>query len=173
MLKRFIPDAYAKDIYSVNYKKLKDNGIKCILIDVDNTITPARDSVFYEELRVLFNKLKKDFEIILFSNNLPKRVKKFGDYYNVDVAYISLKPLSFKYRVILKKYGYKPSEVAAIGDQLLTDVQGGNKVRITTIFVEAMSEIDERETYLARKIEHEILKVFKKKKYLIKGRYYD
>ena len=73
MLKRFIPDAYAKDIYSVNYKKLKENGIKCILIDVDNTITPARDSVFYEELRVLFNKLKKDFKIVLFSNNFPKR----------------------------------------------------------------------------------------------------
>lgn len=173
MLKRFLPDAYAKDIYTVNYKKLKDNGIKCILIDVDNTITPARDSVFYEELKKLFNKLKKDFKVILFSNNFPKRVNKFGEYYGVDTACVSLKPFSYKYKLILRKYGYKPGEVAAIGDQLLTDIQGGNKVRITTILVEPVSELDERETYLSRKIEREILKVFKKKNYLKKGRYYD
>ena len=173
MLKRFLPDAYAKDIYTVNYKKLKDSGIKCILIDVDNTITPARDSVFYEELKRHFDKLKKDFKIILFSNNLPKRVNKFGDYYDVDTACISLKPLSFKYKKILRKYGYKPSEVAAIGDQLLTDVQGGNKVKITTVFVEPVSELDGRETYLARKIERRIFEVFEKKDYFKKGRYYD
>lgn len=173
MIRRFLPLMYQESIFTINYDKLKKNNIKCILFDVDNTITPAKEEKFFKKTKRLFDKLKKDFEIILFSNNFPKRVKKFGDYYNVDVACVSLKPLSFKYRYILNKYGYKKEEVAAVGDQLLTDIQGGNKVGITTILVNPLSEKDERETWLNRQIEKKIFKVFKEKNYLEKGRYYD
>lgn len=173
MLKRFLPNIYQESIFTINYKKLKKNGIKCLLIDLDNTISPAREVVLYEETKKLFDKLKKDFKIILFSNNFPKRVSKFGNYYDVDIACLSLKPFSYKYRYVLKKYNLKKNEVASIGDQLLTDIQGGNKLGITTILVNPLSLIDEKETWLNRKIEKRIFKIFEEKKYLIKGRYYD
>ena len=38
-----IPDVYQKSIYSINYKKLKKNGIKCLLFDLDNTIVPCKE----------------------------------------------------------------------------------------------------------------------------------
>lgn len=173
MIKRFLPNIYQESIFTINYKKLKKNGIKCLLIDLDNTISPAREVVLYEETKKLFDKLKKDFKIILFSNNFPKRVSKFGNYYGVDIACLSLKPFSYKYRYVLKKYNLKKNEVASIGDQLLTDIQGGNKLGITTILVNPLSLIDEKETWLNRKIEKRIFKIFEEKKYLIKGRYYD
>lgn len=173
MLKRFLPSIYQESIFTINYDKLKQHNIKCILFDVDNTITPAREEKFFKKTKRLFDTLKKDFKIILFSNNFPKRVKKFGDYYDVDIACVSLKPFSFKYRYILSKYGYKKEEVAAVGDQLLTDINGGNKVGITTILVNPISEKDEKETWLNRQIEKRIFKSFKEKKYLEKGRYYD
>ena len=103
MLKRFIPDVYQENIFTINYKKLKKDGIKCLLFDLDNTISPAKEVVLYEETKKLFNKLKKDFKIILFSNNFPKRVSKFGQFYDVDIACLSLKPFSYKYRYILRK----------------------------------------------------------------------
>lgn len=173
MIKRFLPDIYQENIFTINYEKLKKAGIKCLLFDLDNTISPAKEVVLYEETKKLFDKLKKDFKIILFSNNFPKRVSKFGDYYGVDIACISLKPLSYKYRYILKKYGLKKTEVAGIGDQLLTDIQGGNKMGITTILVNPISDIDETETWLNRQIEKKIFSVFEEKNYLKKGRYYD
>ena len=173
MLKKYIPDMYYKDIFSINYKKLKDIGIKCLLFDLDNTISPAKEVVFYEETKSLFDKLKKDFKIILFSNNFPKRIKKFGDYYNVDISCISLKPISFKYRYILRKYGLKNKEVAAIGDQLVTDIKGGNKMNITTILVNPMTDIDGKSTFLNRKIENKLFKEFDNKDILKKGRYYE
>ena len=173
MLKIFLPSMYQESIFTINYKKLKKNGIKCLLFDLDNTISPAKEVVLYDKTKKLFNKLKKDFKIILFSNNFPKRVSKFGNYYEVDIECLSLKPFSYKYRYVLKKYGLKKSEVAAIGDQLLTDIQGGNKIGITTILVNPLSLIDEKETWLNREIEKKIFKVFEEKKYLIKGRYYD
>ena len=131
MLKRFIPDIYQESIFTINYKKLKKNGIKCLLFDLDNTISPAKEVVFCEKTKKLFDKLKNDFKIILFSNNFPKRVSKFGNYYDLEIACISLKPFSFKYRYILKKHKLNKNEVACIGDQLLTDINGGNIRDIT------------------------------------------
>lgn len=173
MLKRFVPDVYQENIFTINYDKLKKKGIKCLLFDLDNTISPAREIVLCEKTKKLFNKLKKNFKIILFSNNFPKRVGKFGDYYSVDIACISLKPFSYKYRYILRKYSLKKNEVAAIGDQLLTDIQGGNKMGITTVLVNPMTEIDETETWLNRQIEKKIFKKFEEKNILVKGKYYE
>ena len=173
MIKRFLPNMYAESIFTINYKKLKELGIKCILLDLDNTISPAKEVILYEETKKLIDKLKKDFKVIIFSNNFPKRIRKFGDYYGVDIACISLKPLYYKYLHILRKYKVKASEVASIGDQLLTDIQGGNKVGMTTILVNPMTEIDETETWLNRQIEKKLFKKFEEKKWLIKGKYYD
>ena len=39
----FFPDIYQKSIYKINYDKLKDNGIKCLLFDLDNTCVPYVD----------------------------------------------------------------------------------------------------------------------------------
>ena len=38
MFDLLIPDIYAQSIYTINYKKLKKNGIKCLLFDLDNSI---------------------------------------------------------------------------------------------------------------------------------------
>lgn len=173
MLKRFIPDVYQESIFTIKYDILKKKGIKCLLFDLDNTISPAREFVYSKKIKSLFQKLKKNFKIIIFSNNFPKRIKPFADYYDVDYAYIALKPLTYKYRHILKKYNYKKSDIAAIGDQLLTDIQGGNKMGITTILVNPLSDIDETETWLNRQIEKLIFRNFEKNDILIKEKYYD
>ena len=40
MLELYKPDMYKKDIYSIDYKKLRSYGIKCLLFDLDNTLVP-------------------------------------------------------------------------------------------------------------------------------------
>ena len=45
MLEKYIPDAYQKSIYTINYNKLKDNGIKCLLFDLDNTSVPFKEKI--------------------------------------------------------------------------------------------------------------------------------
>ena len=172
-MKIFIPDIYQKSIFTINYNKLKKKGIKCLLFDLDNTISPAKEVVLCKKTKKLLDKLKKDFKIIIFSNNFPKRIAKFGIYYGVDVSCVFLKPFKYKYKYILKKYNFKKDEVAAIGDQLLTDILGGNKMKILTILVDPMTLIDEKETFLNRQIEKAIFKNFKKKDILVKGRYYE
>lgn len=173
MLNVFLPDMYKKDIFDIDYKKLKEEDIKCILFDLDNTISPAKEVIYKDDVKDLFEKLKKDFKIIIFSNNFPKRVSKFAKYYDVDYACLSLKPLLYKYIYIKLKYNLKSKDLVSIGDQIVTDIFGGNKSGIYTILVDPVSAEDEMGTYINRKVESLILNKFKKNNKFIKGKYYD
>ena len=55
MLKRFLPDMYQENIFKINYKKLKKQGIKCLLFDLDNTISPAKEVVLENKTKKLFD----------------------------------------------------------------------------------------------------------------------
>ena len=65
------------------------------------------------------------------------------------------------------------SQVAMVGDQILTDIYGGNKVGITTIFVNQIGVKDFFLTRINRKIESFILKRLGEKGLFYKGKYYD
>ena len=63
--------------------------------------------------------------------------------------------------------------MAIIGDQLLTDVLGGNKIGITTILVNPLSDKDSIFTIFNRSKEKRIMKKLKKEDLFVKGRYYE
>ena len=150
----FFPDIYQKSIYSINYDKLKERGIKCLLFDLDNTCIPYTDSEPTPKLKELFYNLEeKEFKVIIFSNSPRKRLEPFKKALAVDCCAKAGKPRKSKFLKILKIYNYDLSEVAIIGDQLVTDIYGGNKVGITTILVNPMSDIDMPFTKIYRYIE--------------------
>ena len=73
-MEEYIPDIYQKSIYTINYEKLIDRGIKCLLFDLDNTIAPIGVKEPTKKVKELFDDLKKmGFKIIIFSNSGSKR----------------------------------------------------------------------------------------------------
>lgn len=171
---KLIPDMYQKSIYHINYEKLKDNGIKCLLFDLDNTCVPTKEKNPNKKLIEKFEKLKDlGFKIIIFSNAGRKRLEPFKKALDVDCSYSSRKPLSGKFNKIIKKFGYDLSETAIIGDQLFTDILGGNKVGIKTILINPMSSYDLPITKISRMLERNIMKKMEKKGILTKGKYYE
>ena len=169
----FKPDMYQKSIYTIDYKKLKGMGIKCLLFDLDNTICPPKEDVVSLELKNLFSSIKKlDIKCIIFSNSINRnKLKKLSKYYEIDYVGMACKPISYSYKKIIKKYKYKNNEICAIGDQLVTDIIGGNLVKITTILVDPISEKDEKITLLNRFIEKRLFKKLYKQGFE-KGKYY-
>ena len=83
----FYPDMYQKSIYKINYKKLKRNGIKCLLFDLNNTLTSYEDDYPTEKLQEFIYELKKDFKIIIISNAKKDRIRPFKEKLNVDAAF--------------------------------------------------------------------------------------
>ena len=71
------------------------------------------------------------------------------------------------------KYNVKYNEIAILGDQLLTDIIGGNKLGIKTILVDPISKEDGIFTILNRRKEKKILSELQDKNLFKKGRYYD
>ena len=74
-MKKYIPSMYKKSIFDINYDKLKNIGIKCLIFDLDNTIALIDTKLIPEEVKTLFIKLKKDFNIVIISRTtcIPAR----------------------------------------------------------------------------------------------------
>ena len=173
MLDMLIPDVYAQSIYTINYNKLKKNGIQCLLFDLDNTLVSYKINEPDNKVKELFAHLKKNFQVIIISNSGKTRLRPFKEKLNVDVAYSSKKPLRSKYKKILNIYNLKESEVACIGDQLLTDIFGANRMGLTSILVNRIEKYEVIFTRINRFFEKAILKRFAKKNILVSGEYYE
>lgn len=169
----FIPDVYAQSVYTINYKKLKKNGIKCLLFDLDNTLAPYKVNEPDIKVKELFARLEEDFKVIIMSNSGKNRLRPFKEKLNVDVAFSSKKPLKGKYKKILELYHFKSPEVACIGDQILTDILGANRMDFTSILVNRVAKFETLPTRFNRFFEKFILRSLAKKDILISGEYYD
>ena len=168
----YVPDCYQESILKVNYELLKSKGIKCLLIDMDNTILLYKNKECSDEIKELFNKLKNDFKVIIFSNSPKKKVKNIADSLGLEYVSRTFKPNPKKFIELFNEYKLNETEVAIIGDQILTDVKGGNNVGITTVLVNPLSKKEMFVTKMFRKKEKRILKKLCKKN-LFMGRFYD
>ena len=165
-----LPDMYQESIFKIDYKKLYKNNIKFLLFDLDNTILPQNKYECNKELIELFNKIKKiGIKPIIYSNSLESRVKKIAKQLDIEHVSLALKPAKFKFINTLKKYGFKNSETAIIGDQFYTDIKGGKKVGIKTILVDQVSDYDNIFTIINRKRENKL----KEKLNFKNGSYYE
>lgn len=172
-MEKYVPDMYFQNIYLVNYKKLKEQGIKCILFDLDNTIVPYNVYDPSKKVVELFLMLKKDFKVIIFSNSPKIRVRVFKEKLDVDFLANAKKPMSKNFKKILDEYKYEINEVAIIGDQLNTDIVGGNEVGITTVLVNPVSNKEIIFNRISRLKENRIIKKLNERDLFFKERYYE
>lgn len=171
---KYIPDMYKKSIFDVNYDLLSSRGIKCLLFDLDNTLALINEKEPRKDVIELFNKLKeKGFKIIIFTNSPSKRVKPFKNILEVDCCPFACKPFSRKFLSIIKIYDLQFSEIAIIGDSMMDDICGGNKVGITTILIERLGTKEFFIASLKRKRENRIIKKLREQNLFIKGKYYE
>ena len=152
------PNMYQKSIYTISYSKLRKMGIKCLVFDLDNTIALINQHKMTEETRKLLQSLKKEFQIVIISNNTKKRVKPYADDLQCDYVSSASKPFSKGFHKIRKKYHLKPTQMCMIGDQLITDIYGGNRYHMFTILVDPLGKKDLKITSFNRFLEKKILK---------------
>ena len=136
---RYMPDMYKKSIEDIDFLCLYEMGKRLIFIDLDNTLVSYDDEVPSESNLKLFSNLKEiGFEVIIISNNTKKRVLKYSKNTGLNAIWSAMKPLKKGFKRGLKEASkkYDPSEVAHIGDQLITDIRGANKMKFYSILVE-------------------------------------
>lgn len=139
----FIPDVYLENIYSIDIKKLKEKkNIKGIILDLDNTIVPWDTKYLDEEVILWTEQIKQiGMKICLVSNthyNISDIVSKL----DIPYLYSRYKPRSKPFLKAMKIMNTNNRETAVVGDQILTDVLGGNLLHLLTILVCPLSKSD-------------------------------
>lgn len=172
-MNKYIPNMYKKNILDIDYNKLKSIGIKCIIFDLDNTIALIDEKALPSSVESLFKKLEKDFKVVIISNNVRKRISRFCEPNSIYFVSFALKPLSYGFRKIKKVYNLKKKEMCMIGDQLMTDILGGNRFGIYTILVDPLGKKDLKITTFNRFLENRIIKKLSKRNILKRGKYYE
>ena len=170
---KYLPDIYKKNIFDINYKKLKDKGIKCLIFDLDNTLTKIDSLEVDKKTLELITKLKKDFIVLIVSNSPKKRVKIFLDKLDIDGYPFALKPSIRSLKKIKDKYNLSNKNIAIIGDQFITDMGYGYKGKITKIFVDPIAIKDLKITNVNRFFENKIMSRYNKLNKFKKGKYYE
>ncbi len=174
MLEKFVPDMYVQSIYRIDYEKLKNMGIKLVIFDLDNTISSVLDNEPSKEAILLMEHIKElGLRPILMSNSRKSRVEPFKNKLLIDSLAMSKKPTKYGYNKILSVYRRTCEEVACIGDQLVTDIYGANKMGMTSILVNPISKKDKTITLFNRFLEGIIIKKLTKRDMFKRGEYYD
>ncbi|MFD0871472.1 YqeG family HAD IIIA-type phosphatase [Paenibacillus residui] len=144
MLNKLIPRRQVNSIYDLALDELWNEGIRGIITDLDNTLVGARVPLATPELVKWLDYLQSlGFKVVIVSNNNETRVSTFAKPLNVPYIHNACKPSVQSFSKAMEWMGLKPEQIAVLGDQMLTDVLGGNRMGLYTILVQPISLVDE------------------------------
>ncbi|MGI6140494.1 MAG: YqeG family HAD IIIA-type phosphatase [Caldicoprobacterales bacterium] len=148
------PRQIHSSIFDINLMSLWNQGYQNIIIDVDNTMTAWNRYITTPKLKN-WALIAKDigFRICLLSNSNQSKVKQFALDLGVISSPVGGKPFPRAFRSALSALGASVKNTLVIGDQIFTDILGGNRIGLYTILVDP---IDKREfigTKLSRLME--------------------
>ena len=129
MFKNFYANAYFNNITDVSPAYLKEKGIQGIILDIDNTLighnVPVPDEKTLAHLRFFE---AEGLKLCVVSNNSYERVKSFSEKISVKYfVYDALKPRARGYNLASEEMQLPMDKIAAIGDQVFTDVWGARR----------------------------------------------
>jgi len=161
-MSRLLPKLYLDSIFHINFDELQKRGITTLLFDLDNTVAAYDAPIADERVIEFFAHLKEmGFFVCLVSNNRNDRVLKYAD--SLDISFISFARKPFKSGILkaCKIFDVKPNACALIGDQVFTDVYGGNRLGMFTILVKPINPPKRFFIKLKRRLERRVLRRLK------------
>ena len=166
------PNAHFNNVREITIEFLSENKINSLILDVDNTLIDY-DKNLAEETIEWAEKLKQEgIKLYILSNsNKKEKVKTVAEKLKLEYEYFGKKPLKSGFKKVQKKLQEKSENIGVVGDQIFTDVLGGNRCKMFSILVEPIAEKDIWITLLKRPIENAIKNRYKNTKEVKKNVY--
>lgn len=159
------PNEHFNNVREITIEFLRKNEIKALILDVDNTLIDYDKNLAPETIEWAEELKKHGIKIYILSNsNKKEKVKTVAEKLKVEYDYFGKKPLKTGFKKVQKKLQEEPQNIGVVGDQIFTDVLGGNRCKMFTILVEPIAEKDIWITLLKRPIENAIKNKYKKTK---------
>ncbi len=158
MLSKLCPNLYVESLHCIDLSHLRDIGVLGIVFDIDNTVTMwGSKEVSPTTLKWLEDAKAYGFRVCLLSNNRKARIDDISHMLNIPSAK-GFKPFGSAFRSALCVLGTSPRETTIIGDQIFTDILGGNRAGLYTILVQPMSTTEFITTRFLRRLERIVLR---------------
>lgn len=164
MLKRLRPCFQVETVLKLTPDFFFARGLKGMIIDLDNTLVAwGEDLITPETERWIEALLASGLKVCILSNALEQRVREIGTRLNIPWVSRAIKPRKHPFRKAMEIMGTSPQETAVVGDQLFTDVFGGNRMALYTIWTTPLSAKELFSTKAVRRLERMVVKRFQKK----------
>lgn len=158
----FKPNIKLDRVTDITLEVLKKYNINSLILDVDNTLSTHHGQVLTDGLPEWLNLMKENgIKLTVLSNSTSKRLEPFAQKIGLDYISLGLKPLPFGYWRALKRLGSKRRETAIVGDQIFTDVMGGNIVGVKTVLLTPIKPETSLRFRMKRKVEAFLIKKLK------------
>ena len=118
-----IPTLMKHNIYELTPGDVKALGVRLLMMDLDNTLSPYHIHEADEKLCAWVDNMRAaGLELFILSNNHGDRPARFAAQLNLDYINRARKPRTATALGIMAQRGYAPRETAILGDQIYTDV---------------------------------------------------
>lgn len=159
------PKQHFNNVREIKTEFLKENQIKALILDVDNTLIDYDRNLAEETIKWAEELKEQGIKLYILSNsNKKEKVKTVAEKLKIEYEYFGKKPLKTGFKKVQKKLDEKAENIGVVGDQIFTDVLGGNRCKMFTILVEPIAEKDIWITLLKRPIENAIKNKYKQRK---------
>ena len=158
------PNAYFEKIQDITIQFLIKNKIKALILDVDNTLIDKQENLSEDVIKWVKEIKGQGVKMHILSNtNRKSKVERVANTLQLNYEYFGMKPLKIGFNKVRKILNEDSSRIAVVGDQIFTDIIGGNRAGMFTILLEPISKKEYWYTIWKRPIENRIKKNIKMK----------
>ena len=158
------PNDYFEKIDKITIEYLKKNDIKALILDMDNTLINQNSEMPENVLKWAKEIRGQGVKLIIASNsNRKNKLDKISNLLGIEYILFAKKPLKSGLMKAVKLLGENVNNIAVVGDQIFTDIIGGNRCKMYTILVDAIEEKDFWYTAWKRPIENKIKEKIRKR----------
>lgn len=158
LLQKVRPTDVVRTIFDIDLHRLKANGVRAVIVDLDNTLLPYEADDVSDAGRRWIDIVKSHGLLVCTVSNARKaRVDKLSRQCDIPGVADGWKPSRRPFRRALDILKLPPKQIAMVGDQLFTDVLGGNRWGMYTILVNPLSDKELRTTQFVRRLERRAL----------------
>ena len=151
------PNAYLKNVQKITIDFLNKNNIKALILDVDNTLIDYYKNLSEDVVKWARSLQDKGIKMFILSNtNKKEKVETVAKKLEIPYINFAKKPSKKGFLQVKEKLNLDCENIGVVGDQIFTDVIGGNRCQMYTILVDPVTEKDYWYTAWKRPLENMI-----------------
>lgn len=168
MIEKFYPALTLDKVQDISVNVLEKKDIKGLILDIDNTLVPPNMKEADENaVKWIENMKAAGFKVCIVSNASKKRVIKFNERLKLNAIHRASKPGTKAFLKAARLLDFKNNNIAVVGDQIFTDIFGGNRAGMFTILVNPIRRKENLFVMFKRLPERLVLSRYTRKKRLL------